>query len=115
MKVRVTAEDLDDSLPDEHNTCIYRVVQEALNNSVRHAHARTVQVRVSRSTASVRLAIEDDGDGFDTRETRGLGLAGMAERVRNAGGEFQIESAPGRGTTLSILLPVRWRAPQPAA
>ncbi len=115
MKVRVMTEGLEDNLPDQHNTCIYRVVQEALNNAVRHAHARSVRVQLSGSDGKVRLAIEDDGQGFDARHARGLGLAGMAERVRNAGGEFQIESAPGRGTTLSVLLPLNGRhASEPA-
>jgi signal transduction histidine kinase len=92
------------------------VVQEALNNSVRHAHARSVQIQVSGGDTNVRLAIEDDGDGFDTRQTRGLGLAGMAERVRNAGGQLQIDSTLGRGTTLSVILPLNGqKASHPAA
>jgi signal transduction histidine kinase len=117
MKVRVLAEHMADHLPDEQSTCIYRVVQEALNNSVRHAHARSVRIHVTGGAANVRLAIEDDGDGFDTRHARGLGLAGMAERVRNAGGQFQIDSAAGRGTTLSVILPLSGKqaAPNPAA
>ena len=116
LKVRVLAEDMADNLPDEQSTCIYRVVQEALNNSVRHAHARSVQIQVSGGDTNVRLAIEDDGDGFDTRQTRGLGLAGMAERVRNAGGQLQIDSTAGRGTTLSVILPLNGqKASHPAA
>jgi signal transduction histidine kinase len=116
MKVRVLAEDLADNIPDEQSTCIYRVVQEALNNSVRHAHARSVRIQVTGGAANVRLAIQDDGDGFDTRQTRGLGLAGMAERVRNAGGQLQIDSTAGRGTTLSVILPLNGqKAPHPAA
>jgi signal transduction histidine kinase len=109
MKVRIQAEHLAGDLPDEYSTCIYRVVQEALNNSVRHAHARSVRIQVSGGDADVRLAIEDDGDGFDIRNARGLGLAGMAERVRNAGGHFQVDSAPGHGTTLSVMLPLNGR------
>ncbi len=109
MKVRVQAEDLAEDLPDEFSTCIYRVVQEALNNSVRHAHARSVRIQVSGGAGDVRLAIEDDGDGFDIRNARGLGLAGMAERVRNAGGQFQVDSTPGHGTTLSVMLPLNGR------
>jgi len=109
IKVRVMAENLDDTLPDEYNTCIYRVVQEALNNSARHANARSVRVQVSGSAGKVRLAVADDGDGFDLRQAHGLGIVGMAERVRNAGGEFQIDSAPGDGTTLSVMLPLNGR------
>ena len=116
MKVRVLAEDMADNLPDEQSTCIYRVVQEALNNSVRHAHARSVRIQVWGGAANVRLAIEDDGYGFDARQAHGLGLAGMAERVRNAGGQLQIDSTAGRGTTLSVILPLNGqKAPHPAA
>jgi signal transduction histidine kinase len=106
IKVRVMAEDLTEDLSDQHKTCIYRVVQEALNNSVRHGHAHSVRIQVSGGGGNVRLAIQDDGEGFDARHTRGLGLVGMAERVRNAGGDFQIESARGHGATLSVRLPL---------
>jgi signal transduction histidine kinase len=116
LKVRVLAEDMADNLPDGQSTCIYRVVQEALNNSVRHAHARSVRIQVWGGAANVRLAIEDDGDGFDARQAHGLGLAGMAERVRNAGGQLQIDSTAGRGTTLSVILPLNGqKASHPAA
>ena len=116
LKVRVLAEDMADNLPDEQSTCIYRVVQEALNNSVRHAHDRSVRIQVWGGAANVRLAIEDDGDGFDARQAHGLGLAGMAERVRNAGGQLQIDSTAGRGTTLSVILPLNGqKASHPAA
>ena len=104
--VVVTADDTIDSLPDEHRTCIYRVVQEAVNNAVRHANARTVEVGVHRERQRVNVSVRDDGAGFDTRFTRGLGLLGMEERVRRLGGRLKINSEPGRGTSIDAVLPV---------
>jgi signal transduction histidine kinase len=104
--VVVTADDTIDSLPEEHRTCIYRLVQEAVNNAVRHANARTVEVAVRRDCQRVNVTVQDDGAGFDTRFTRGLGLLGMEERVRRLGGRLKINSEPGRGTLIDAVLPV---------
>jgi signal transduction histidine kinase len=95
-----------DGLPEEHETCIYRLVQEALNNSSRHASARNVEVKVTREGARVTFSVRDDGAGFDPRFVRGLGLLGMEERVRRLGGQVRIDSQPGRGTLVAAELPV---------
>jgi signal transduction histidine kinase len=105
MEVRVDAEDLCNLLPDNHRTCIFRVVQEALHNASRHARAAHAYVAVRQEALQVRLLIEDDGQGFDVRSQKGMGLLGMEERVRYLGGEFQIDSNPGNGTSITILLP----------
>jgi signal transduction histidine kinase len=105
MRVQVTSE-LADELPEEHKTCIYRVVQEALNNCARHAQASTVQVAVRGETGRIVLSVQDDGSGFDPQRVRGLGLLGMEERVRHLGGSFAIDSHAGRGTRLDITLPI---------
>ena len=104
--VVVTADEAIDSLPDEHKTCIYRLVQEAVNNAVRHASASTVQVSVARERYRVTVTVQDDGVGFDTHSTRGLGLLGMEERVRRLGGKVRITSSPGRGTLIQAALPL---------
>ena len=106
VRVTVTATGIDDELPEEHKTCIYRVVQEALNNCARHAQARSVHVTVHGAGGRIQLSVKDDGTGFDTRRVRGLGLLGMEERVRHLGGGFVIDSKPGRGTLLTVELPV---------
>jgi signal transduction histidine kinase len=106
MHVQLNSE-LTDELPEEHKTCIYRVVQEALNNCARHAQASTVQVEVRRETAGILLSVLDDGSGFDTGRVHGLGLRGMEERVRHLGGTFEIDSRPGRGTKVQVVLPLR--------
>jgi signal transduction histidine kinase len=106
LNIRISADEASDDLPDEHKTCVYRVVQEALNNSVRHANARNVQVIVRNEAARVVFSVQDDGSGFDKRFIRGLGLLGMEERVRRLGGELRIDSQMGRGTTISAELPL---------
>jgi signal transduction histidine kinase len=106
LNVVVSADDGVDDLPDEHKTCIYRLAQEAVNNSARHANARTVEVVVKQESGAVRLTVQDDGAGFDTRYVRGMGLLGMEERVRRLGGQFRIDSQPGRGTLVAAELPV---------
>lgn len=106
LNVRVSADEISDDLPDEHKTCIYRVVQEALHNAARHANARNLQVVVRKEGAGVVFSVRDDGSGFDKRLVRGLGMLGMEERVRRLGGELRIESEIGRGTTISAELPL---------
>ena len=106
LNVVVSADEVADDLPEEHKTCIYRLVQEALNNSARHANARTVEVVVRRESERVLFTVQDDGAGFDTRFVRGLGLLGMEERVRRLGGQLRIDSHPGRGTLVAAELPL---------
>jgi two-component system, NarL family, sensor kinase len=89
---------------------LYRIAQEALNNVVKHSHAAEARVVLERGAATVRLAVVDDGDGFDAHSAAasdrpGFGLNGMAERVRLLGGTLTIRSAPGHGTTVEALLP----------
>ena len=106
LNVRVTADPASGDLPDEHKTCIYRLVQEALNNAARHASARNLQVAVKNQSDRVIFSVQDDGSGFDKASVRGLGLLGMEERVRRLGGTFRIDSQLGRGTTISAELPL---------
>ena len=106
LNVVVSADEAAGDLPEEHRTCIYRLVQEALNNSARHANARTVEVAVRRESERVLFSVQDDGAGFDTRFARGLGLLGMEERVRRLGGVLRIDSHPGRGTLVAAELPL---------
>ena len=95
-------------LPEEHRTCIYRVVQEALTNCARHAHATNIRVSLYGREDFVEATIQDDGVGFDTEdpEHRGLGLLGMEERARELDGKITIVSNPGKGTLLTLELPI---------
>jgi signal transduction histidine kinase len=110
VRVRLAAEGVSEELPEEHKTCIYRIVQEALHNCVQHADAKIVKVTVRQEADQIRLEIQDDGRGFNAREERGMGLLGIEERVSYLGGTFQVESQPGHGALLSVALPV----PEPA-
>ena len=110
MAVTVDAEGVADDLPEEHKTCIYRVVQEALHNCARHAFARSVRIQVVEESGRIHLSVADDGLGFDSTHTRGLGLLGMEERVTHLGGRFELRSEPGHGTRLRIEIPLAARA-----
>src|ERR1700722_6192860 len=92
LNIRIHAGEDCDGLPDEHKTCIYRLVQEALNNAARHASARNLQVKVTNESDRVTFSVQDDGSGFDKTFVRGLGLLGMEERVGRLGGKFRIDS-----------------------
>jgi signal transduction histidine kinase len=106
IEVEVRAESVPSDLPAEYATTIYRLVQEALNNAVRHSGAKTAKVEVEPSGRRIRVRISDDGRGFDPRRTRGLGILGMEERVKRLGGEFTVDSAPARGTAVTADLPL---------
>jgi signal transduction histidine kinase len=96
------------AVPSETSLCLFRVAQEALNNAVRHGQASAVTVLLSRRSHGLQLAVSDNGSGFDTarlRERTSLGLASMRERVRLLRGELDIESTPGRGTTVVAWVP----------
>lgn len=110
ISVQVSAESVPEDLPDEHRTCIYRVIQEALRNAVRHARAKNVRIGLDQRGDNLLLRIQDDGRGFVPEREKGLGLLGMEERVIHLQGSFRIESAPGTGTSISVELPLSERA-----
>ena len=88
---------------------LYRIAQEGLNNVVKHARARNIKISLKYSETSVCLEFQDDGTGFDlqaARESGGMGLRGIEERVRKTGGSLTVESAPGAGTKLTVTVPL---------
>ena len=104
LEAQLGEERLDPTL----ETTLYRIVQEALTNVLKHAGARRVSITLVRSDRSLTAVVEDDGRGFEPEATRreALGLAGMRERVALVGGRISIESAPGTGTTLAVEVPL---------
>lgn len=111
--LRVTVEPTElKRLPAKIETVLYRVIQEALKNSSKHAHAAAAKVRLWRSQDLVCCSIEDDGTGFDYnavasgRARQGLGLLGIQERLQVLGGTCEIQSAPGQGTVLNVKVPL---------
>lgn len=98
---------------DAVEVALYRIAQEALTNVAKHARARSVSLTLRRRGNEIVMVIEDDGDGFALQtdgarapERRGLGVIGMQERAALVGGTLEVESAPGRGTTLVVRIPV---------
>ncbi len=92
--------------PVEVETAIYRIVQEALTNVVKHAHAQRVSVLVTRAGGRIKAVIEDDGTGFDPTATDGgIGLIGMRERIELLDGSLVVETGPASGTTLAVEVP----------
>jgi two-component system sensor histidine kinase UhpB len=106
IQTELTTEGSLDDLRSEQQLVVYRVTQEALTNVARHSRAEHVSVQIARDDGHVELAITDDGTGFEVgSEDRGLGLDGMAERARLVDGDFEVDAAPGRGTTLRLRMP----------
>jgi signal transduction histidine kinase len=102
----------------EVETCLFRVVQEATTNIARHAGATSCRVYLQRLPASVVLTVEDNGAGFEPAAAgrpapEGVGLLGIEERVTDARGHFRLESAPGRGTRITVELPAMSPSPEP--
>jgi signal transduction histidine kinase len=114
MEVTVESENVSDTLPDEYKVCVYRLVQEALNNAVRHARARNARVRVVQNQNRIAIEVGDDGRGFQPERARGLGILGMEERVKRLGGTLTVDSAPGRGAAIKADLPLRASAGNPS-
>jgi signal transduction histidine kinase len=110
---RLDEQGLKDRLPPAIETALFRIVQEAMTNIVRHARATAVSVQLAREAGNVTLQIADNGNGFDPQALQpadlhgqGLGLRGMQERAIILGGEFQLKTAPGQGTVITIRVPV---------
>jgi PAS domain S-box-containing protein len=105
-----TSRSTDERLTSESETTMYRLAQEALNNVAKHARAEHVDVVLERGAGYWSVIIEDDGVGFDPSNAEtvgeGLGLIGMRERAALVGADLQIESTPGRGTTVIVRTPV---------
>jgi signal transduction histidine kinase len=107
IPVEVSIDGQTDDLSDQHRTCVYRVVQEALTNCARHARARRIILTVSRHDDALSATVSDDGVGLDRQQRwTGLGLRGMEERAREAGGVLTIDSTQGAGSTVTVRLPL---------
>jgi two-component system, NarL family, sensor histidine kinase UhpB len=97
----------DEPLPSETATALYRIVQEALTNVIKHSRAGSVSILVTRKNEQVAVVIEDDGVGFDPeRSPDGFGIQGMRERIELLGGSLRVESGPETGTTLAVEVPL---------
>jgi len=113
INVRLKAELRDGSFPAEDAIHLYRIVQEALSNVARHAKAQEAHVTLKEHDGELDLEVRDDGAGFaagpgsNRAAGDGLGLMGMRERAEHLNGSLAIESAPGKGTTIRVRVPLR--------
>jgi signal transduction histidine kinase len=116
VRTELVEDRLSERLPIDVEVCVYRTIQEALTNVSRHAQATACRVFVQRLASSLIVTVEDDGVGLqrpDVRDTPGrggLGLIGIRERLSDLGGTFRIEGAQGKGTRLTIELPLPTKA-----
>jgi PAS domain S-box-containing protein len=114
IRISLELESVDHLFSTEHQIVIYRIIQEALKNIVKHAKAETAAVKIEKHKNCVMLKIEDDGKGFDISSVwekhvadRGLGLAAMDERSRILGGVLDMRSKSGHGTCITLRIPIR--------
>ena len=123
IRFEIEIEEIDGLLTKEAEISLYRIVQESLNNMIKHSRATEARLTIRRDGAFLRLLAQDNGQGIDNAEqfvaqmgsgteaaplaqTGGFGLIGMAERARILGGTFALNSTPGASTTINIALPI---------
>ncbi len=99
-----------EKVPTDIALCLYRIAQEAINNAIKYAEADTIELMLKREQQSLVLSVRDDGKGFDPTHDAlqvGLGLSSMRERAEIADGSLEIRSQPGKGTTVSAIVPTQ--------
>jgi signal transduction histidine kinase len=98
------------AVPSDISLCLFRILQEGLNNALKHSGVRYFEAQLGESANEIYLTIHDSGSGFQVAEalkSTGLGLVSMSERVKLVGGKLSIQSDPGHGTTIHAQVPVR--------
>ena len=107
---RLTDGSIPQAVPEETALCLYRIAQEALHSVVKHSHATAARVELVMENGELRLTVEDNGIGFDTKAARAnvsLGLVSMSERARFVDGRLSVESHAGKGTTVAVRVPIK--------
>lgn len=110
IQIDFSHSDISRTIPQEVSTCLFRILQEALTNVVKHSGAKTAQVELAGSPSEIQLQILDSGVGFDPKSTGsrgGLGLISMRERLNLLGGELLIESRPSGNTWIKACVPLK--------
>ncbi len=112
LAVQFTVDEVAERLPAAQEVAVFRIVQEALQNVRKHARASKVAINVARTPAGLKVSVTDDGVGFDparglSADRKTVGLASMQERAQLVGGGVEIISQPGKGTTISLVVPQR--------
>lgn len=112
LKIHLFTEGLDQRLDANVETVLYRVIQECVNNVIRHAGASTLDITLIRDNEGISATIEDNGKGFDTKNAanfQGIGMKNILTRVEYLKGTVEFDSAPGKGTAVNIVVPVNDR------
>jgi len=109
IEFEVEMEDLDGVFSKQNEINFYRIIQESLNNIIKHSGAKFAKIKITKDENGVNLIIKDDGKGFVMDETaekksKGLGLKGMSERARLLGGTYSIKTSPNEGTTVVVKI-----------
>jgi two-component system sensor histidine kinase UhpB len=108
IRCKVTLPPAELRLDGDRSTAIFRIFQECLTNVARHAEAQSVSASLTTQDEELLLVVQDDGKGFRASEAAGsLGVLGMKERAKACGGDVQVSSSPGKGTTVTVRVPVR--------
>ncbi len=108
LSIHLATEELKNPLPSHIETILYRVIQESVNNVVKHAQASVLDISINQDNTGIDVLIEDNGKGFDpsiTRPTDGIGLQNISSRIQYLKGTVEWDSAPGRGTLVAIHIP----------
>jgi len=109
LRIEFVHHDVDDRIPKDVALCLFRIVQEALRNIVKHGRTESAKVELSGSADEIYMRISDQGAGFSPESAQargGLGLISMRERLRLVGGHLDVESEPSRGTRIYVRVPV---------
>ena len=110
VAIDVHVENIPETLPADISLCLYRVLQEALQNVLKHGLPRRADVSLRGQIDTINLTVKDSGPGFDPDEAmrgQGLGLTSMKERLKAVGGQLYIQSQRGQGTTIEAVAPLR--------
>ncbi len=108
LEVHFIHENLPETIPLEPSLSLYRIAQEALRNAQKHSQSKQVELGLRETDGGLQLSVEDNGVGFrlaDARRSAGIGLATMEERASLSGGQFSVQSSPGAGTTIQVMIP----------
>jgi signal transduction histidine kinase len=109
MRIDGQINEVSGSLSPERALCVFRIAQEALQNAVKHAQARSIEIALEKSGKGLLLTVSDDGVGFDLAEVNdrfSLGLSSMRERAALVGGDLTVSSRPGSGTAVTLIVPI---------
>ncbi len=108
FEIHFIHENLPEAIPLELSLSLYRIAQEALRNAQKHSQSKRVDLGLRMANGRLHLSVKDHGVGFrlgNARTSAGIGLASMEERAKLSGGQFSVQSSPGKGTTIKVLIP----------